>query len=461
MAALLDETDDEQRSAYAGEVAARIERLPLSAWQVRTRIIVGTATFFDAFDALSIAYILPVIVPLWKLTPQEAGILISAGFFGQLFGALFFGWFAERFGRLPALLWSIGIFGALSFACALAWNYPSLLVLRTLQGFGLGGEVPVAATYIGELAKAKGRGRFVLMFELVFPCGILAASVLGYWLVPRLGWQSLFFAGAIPSVLVLFLQRLLPESPRWLAARGRYAEAEIALRQVERGTEKALRAKLPLPDLNVKVLPRRSSWRDLFGPHYLRRTLVVWVMWFATYFVNYGLATWMPTLYRTVFHLPLNVALGYQLLTNVATLFASATCAFLIDFTGRRSWFVAAFAGSALALLFLWYIGPTTPLRVLLLGTISNMFTGTMSLAVYLYTPELYPTRTRALAVGAATAWLRLASIIGPNIVGVLVADGGLKTVFGAFGLVAASASLIVGLFAVETKARVLEEISP
>src|SRR6185369_4574954 len=133
------------------------------------------------------------------------------------------------------------------------------------------------------------RGRFVLVFELVFPCGILAASVLGLWLVPTLGWQSMFFVGAIPSVLVLFLQQLLPESPRWLAARGRYAEAEAALRVVEAGTEKALGRKLPPPQAALIMRAKAPSWSDLFGPLYLRRTLVVWVMWFATYFINYGL----------------------------------------------------------------------------------------------------------------------------------------------------------------------------
>jgi MFS transporter, putative metabolite:H+ symporter len=461
VAAVLDNRPDETRGHYAGEVAARIERLPLSAWQVRTRIIIGTATFFDAFDALAIAYILPVIVPLWKLSPQDVGTLISAGFFGQLVGALFFGWVAERYGRMPALLGSIAVFGILSLACAFSWSYGSLLILRTLQGFGLGGEVPVAATYIGELANARRRGRFVLLFELVFPSGILAASLLGLWLVPNFGWQSMFIVGALPSLMVLYLQRLLPESPRWLAARGRYAEAEIALRAVEAGTERALGRKLPPPVLALSAPPKRSSWADMFGPLYLRRTLVVWVMWFATYFVNYGLATWMPTLYRTIFHLPLGVALRYQLITNVVTLCSSFACAMLIDFTGRRAWFAAAFSGSAAALLALWYIGPTTAERVLLLGTLSNMCVGTMSLAVYLYTPELYPTRSRALAVGTATAWLRLASIIGPTVVGMMVADSGLKSVFLVFALVALAAAIIVGLFAVETKGRVLEEISP
>ena len=146
MAAVLEESLVDSRASFAGEVAARLERLPLSSWQVRARIIIGTATFFDAFDALAIAYILPVLAPLWHLSPQQVGFLISAGFFGQLFGALFFGWVAERYGRMRALLGAIATFGLLSFACAFSWDYTSLLILRTLQGFGLGGEVPVAAT---------------------------------------------------------------------------------------------------------------------------------------------------------------------------------------------------------------------------------------------------------------------------------------------------------------------------
>jgi MFS transporter, putative metabolite:H+ symporter len=447
--------------SYAGEVAARIERLPVTSYQIRARVIIGTATFFDAFDALAIAYILPVIAPLWNLRAQEVGILISAGFLGQLIGALVFGWVAERHGRMRSLVFSIATFAVLSFACAFAWDYWSLLVLRFLQGFGLGGEVPVAATYIGELAKARARGRFVLLFELVFPSGIVAASLLGLWLVPSFGWQSMFIVGAIPSVLVLFLQRLLPESPRWLAARGRDADAEAALRVIEDETQRAFRAPLPPPDIRVAAVPKPPSWSDVFGPVYLRRTLVVWVMWFATYFVNYGLATWLPTLYRAVYHLPLSTALAWQLYTNLITICASFACAMLIDLTGRRLWFVFAFLGSAAALLTLWYIGPYTPERVWWCGTLSGMCVATMSLAVYLYTPELYPTRSRAIAVGTATAWLRLASIIGPNVVAAMVQGPGLNSLFLVFGLVALSAAVIVGLFAIETKGRVLEEISP
>ena len=124
--------------ASVDNVVARLERLPTSWWHVKTRIIVGVATFFDAFDALAIATVLPVIVPLWKLSPPQIGFLISAGFLGQLLGALLFGWVAERYGRMAAMVWSIALFAVMSLVCAFAWDYNSLLVFRAIQGIGSG-----------------------------------------------------------------------------------------------------------------------------------------------------------------------------------------------------------------------------------------------------------------------------------------------------------------------------------
>src|SRR5262245_25017284 len=114
-------------------IVSRLERLPTSWGQVKARLIVGVATFFDAFDARAIASVLPVIVPLGRLTPPQIGLMISAGFLGQLLGALLFGWIAERYGRMTAMIWSIALFAVMSLACALAWDYNSLLVLRTIQ----------------------------------------------------------------------------------------------------------------------------------------------------------------------------------------------------------------------------------------------------------------------------------------------------------------------------------------
>jgi len=450
------------------DIVARLERLPTSWWQVKARIIVGVATFFDAFDALAIASVLPVIVPLWKLTPPQIGLMISAGFAGQLIGALLFGFIAERYGRMLAMIGSIALFAVMSLVCALAWDYNSLLIFRVIQGIGLGGEVPVAAVFISELAKAHGRGRFVLLYELVFPIGLSAAALVGLWVVPRFGWQWMFVIGALPAFLALALRSLLPESPRWLAVHGRNAEAEAAMALIERETQKAIGKALPAPQPVVATQIKPASWSDLFGPLYLRRTLVVWVIWFAAYFVNYGLSAWLPTIYLRVFQLPLDVSLRYGLITQVVGLIGTAICAFTIDHVGRRPWFAVSFVAAALALFALKLYPTPSAEQVLTCVTISYFFLSTINIGVYLYTPELYPTRVRALGVGTATAWLRFASMIGPTIVGMIIGAQltpaqapDVPTVFLAFGAVAAVAAVITGLFAVETKGRVLEEASP
>jgi MFS transporter, putative metabolite:H+ symporter len=441
-------------------VVARIERLPISPWHVKARIVIGVATFFDAFDALAIAFVLPVLVPLWKLTPPEIGLMISTGYLGQLFGALLFGWLAQRFGYVKTLVWSTLLFSIMSLGCAFAWDYRSLLAFRTLQGIGLGGEVPIAAVYISEIARAKGRGRFVLLYELIFPIGLVAAALAGRWIVPNLGWHYMFLIGAVPAILALFMQRMLPESPRWLAMRGRNDDAEAAISYIERQTEKATGKALPPVERVVTTHERPASWSDLFGPVYLRRTLVVWMIWFAAYLITYGLTVWLPTIYRTVFHLPLEQSLQYGLITQVAGLFGTLVCALSIDYFGRRPWFALAFAGAAVALCALWFIGADAPQRVLVFVSIAFFFSSVLSIGVYLYTPELYPTRARAMGVGTATAWLRLASMIGPTVVGLMI-GGGLENVFLAFGLIAAIAAVVTFVFAVETKGRVLEEVSP
>jgi len=442
------------------DVVARIERMPISAWHLKARFIVGVATFFDGFDALAIAYVLPVIAPQWHLGPGQIGLLLSASFFGQLLAALFFGWLAERFGRMPAIISSTLIYSVMSLACAFAWDFNSLLVMRTIQGIGIGGEVPVAITYIAELSRAERRGRFLLLYELVFPIGLVAAVLVGALVVPQIGWQWLFAIGAFPALIVVFMQRMLPESPRWLATKGRYAEADAVVSMIEQAVE---RSSGPLPAARpvIKARERDASLADLIGPEYLRRTLTVWVIWSMCFFCNFGLVVWLPSIYRTVFHLSVSEALMYTLVTQTVGLVGCLICALSIDQFPRRIWFGGAFVGAAVFFLSLGQANPTSPVVVLVMSSAAFFFISLISIGLYLYTPEIYPTRARAIGMTTSACWGRIASFIGPNAVGAAMAAWGLNSVFLVFGVAATVGAVVAAVWMSETRHKVLELISP
>ncbi|WER50780.1 MFS transporter [Cupriavidus sp. WKF15] len=442
------------------DVVARIERMPISRWHLKARFIIGIATLFDAFDNLAIAYVLPVLAPQWQLSTGQIGLLLSASFFGQLVAALFFGWWAERIGRKRALTGSILIYSLLSLACAFAWDFKSLLLLRTLQGFGIGGEVPVAMTYISELSRTHGRGRFVLLYELVFPVGLLAAVLVGAWIVPDIGWRWLFVIGALPALLVFMLRRL-PESPRWLASKGRFAEADAALNTIEKAIEKATGKSLPAAQPIPLAIERSASLADLFGPQYLRRTLTSWVIWSTCYFCTYGLLVWLPSIYRNVFHLGVSDALIYSVATQAVGLVGCLVCALSIDMTMRRTAFGVAFFGAAVSFLWIWFVNPTSATTLMIVGSIANFFVAYIAIGVYLYTTEIYPTRSRAIGLSASAFWARVAGFVGPNVIGGTIITWGLGSVFLGLAMAAAFAAVVSWLFVSETRFRMLEEVSP
>ena len=253
------------------EISSRIERLPFSTWQVKVLVIISVFTFFDAFDAMAIAFALPALIGTWSLKPQYVGFLISAGFLGQLLGAITFGRLAERIGRLHTMIITVLVFSILSLCCAASWSYASLLVLRLIQGFGLGGEAPVAATYLNEIVGARIRGKYgMFLIILSFGIGLLLASFGGYWIVPHFGWRWLFVVGGVPAAIVAYLAYALPESPRWLAGVGRATEAEGAMAAIERKVRTATNADLPAPVApTVAPAATHTSFVQLFEGIYL------------------------------------------------------------------------------------------------------------------------------------------------------------------------------------------------
>jgi putative MFS transporter len=441
-----------------------MESVPRTRWHVKARVVMGSATFFDAFSALSLAFALPVLTSLWHITPRQAGGLIAVGYIGQLAGAFLFTWLAEKFGRVPSATIAVAIMAVMSLGCALAGNFPSLLVCRLVQGIGIGGEMPVAATYISELSQARGRGRFFLLYEIIFPVGLMATGQVGAWIVPTFGWQSIFIVGAIPSFVIAVLLARLPESPRWLIAKGRMAEAEALVSQIEASAGTSIVGQshaLPALAGHGAAPPGQPTrWRETLSGTYRGRTLVVWTLWTCAYFVANGLNNWMPSLYSSVYHLTLRQSLRAASLTNVAQVILVLLAAFCIDRIGRKSWTAVSFLAGAVLLAALGLTGARTATSVIILGTLSYGVIGSANAVLYLYTPEVYPTRMRAIGTGLATSWLRVASAAGPALVGVMVEAGGIAAVFLVFGV-----TCILGAAAatrmVETRNQQLEQIAP
>jgi MFS transporter, putative metabolite:H+ symporter len=446
---------------------ARLERLPFGRVHLRVAGLLGVGTFFDAFDSLVIATVLTVVISTFHVGFGSAGLLISAAYVGQFVGALTLGVVAERRGRRMAFILSLATFGVLSLVAALAWNFESLLVLWLLQGIGLGAEVPIAGALFNEFVRGRSRGRAVMIYESIFSWGILLAPLIGLLFFSlfgqELGWRLLFVFGALPVAVSVVAYFKLPESPRWLAERGRGAEAARLLDEMEadataRGTV------LEQPQVTVAATVKPTRFGELFSPYYRRRTALSWVTWFCGYFILYGFSTWLPTLYVRLGGLPTGSALWLTVLVSAFYLVEIYVFALTVDRVGRKPWFVAGFAlavvGAAFGAVAI-LLGATAWPVLFVAGLLMGLGITPVTAGLYLYTPELYPTRMRAWATATGSSLNRVASAIGPILVGALLGAGlGLPSVFAAFGVVALVGMLVMAWLGIETKQRVLEELA-
>jgi MFS transporter, putative metabolite:H+ symporter len=454
-------------SRERSEIIARLERLPFTRFHFHAASILAAGTFFDAFDAVSIASVLTVIFTSLHIGFFNAGVLISAAYVGQFFGAWLFGFLSEAYGRKPAFVGAMLLFGLLSIATAFAWDFRSLAILRAIQGLGLGGEIPVAAALFNELLRTANRGRVSVTYQVMFQWGAMltpATALLCFSLFGQdAGWRVMFLIGGLPAVVALYAWAALPESPRWLVDKSRYREADAILRRIE-----ALPRHEPLPPPILKPQPEPAPTRlaELFEGIYARRTVVLWMLWFCAFFVTYGNAAWAPTLYVRIGGLTPNAALSLSIVTyaiNVTTMYVQAL---LVDRVGRKPLLVAGFAISALAALAgaLAIYGYSYTGWPILFGVTTAMGVGTamQTILAFSYTAELYPTRMRGLGVATASSMSRLASVLAPSLVGaILAAQMGIDSVFAMFGVIALIGVAAVATMGIETKNRSLEELSP
>jgi putative MFS transporter len=352
--------------------------------------------------------------------------------------------------------------GLASIAVATSANIEMFARFRFLQGIGIGGVVPIAATYINEIARSDSRGKLVLLYELIFPAGLSAASLTAVWVVPNLGWQAMFLIGGLPVFLALILVRKVPESPRWLASQGRLEEADEVLSRIEEEIAAATREPLPEPEPvpDVAAEESRGRLREIFQGRYLRRTAILSTMWFVAYYVNHGISTWLPSLYTKQFGLDLTTALVYSLISNATGLVGTLIAALVVDRVGRRPLLLTALIGTAAALAGLAVAGATSSGQVALFASCTTFFIFVINASLYLYSPELYPTRNRAKGAAFGGVWNRLGVILGPVAVGAIIASGAdLRMVFVQLAVVA-GVGAVVACFAVETKGKTLEELN-
>lgn len=462
MSTVPDETN------VADNTVARLERLPFGRTHLRVGALLGIGTFFDAFDSLIIAVVLTVVLTQFEVDFANAGLLISAAYVGQFIGAIGLGVVAERYGRRMGFIIALGAFGLLSLAVAAAWNFESLLILRLLQGIGLGAEVPIAGALFNEFVRGRSRGRAVMLYESIFSWGILLAPLIGLLFFTLFGeesgWRLLFLFGGIPVIVAVIAYFKLPESPRWLADKGRFAEAAALLDKMEREAQ-ASGVTLDEPEVKARADVKPTRFGELFSPVYRRRTALCAVTWFCGYFILYGFSTWLPTLYVRLGGLPIENALGLTVIASAIYLVEIYVFAFTVDRVGRKPWFVGGFTvsmiGASFGLVAILLDATAWPI-LLVASLLMGLGVSPIAAGLYLYTPELYPTRMRAWATAAGSSLNRVASAIGPIVVGLLLGAGlGLGSVFLVFAVVAAVGMVVMAWLGIETKQRVLEELAP
>ncbi|MFV2105464.1 MFS transporter [Micromonospora sp. LOL_015] len=362
----------------------------------------------------------------------------------------------------------MAIFCLATLAAAFAPSWESFFVARLIAGVGTGAESVIIPAFLSEFIPGRLRGRFIGALAGFFSFGYVAAAILARFIVPMgpEGWRVLHVVAAIPIILLLWWRRSVPESPRFLIAKGKMAEARAVVEEIER---KARYRSAPPADLLLSaepvaaadqpaktVLPRPGI-AGLWQGGLAGRTAVLWVLWIVITFSFYGFFTFMPTLlYQD--GLTITKSFTYSIAIYMAQIPGYYSAALLTDLVDRK-WTIAAYLGGGAVAAYL-LSGSEASAQVMIFGGMLSFFMNGVYAAIYAYTPELYPTAIRARGMGTASAIGRLGGISAPILIGttypVLGFDGVFLITMGAL----AAGVLVVLIFGASTRGRVLEDIS-
>ena len=419
-----------------------LDRAGAGAYQRRLMGIFGLVWAADAMQVLAVGFTAASIAASFGLTVPEALQTGTLFFLGMLFGAAGFGRLADRIGRRRVLIVTVAcdaIFGTLS---VFAPDFTILLVLRFLTGVAVGGTLPVDYAMMAEFLPARNRGRWLVMLEGFWAVGTLIVA-LAAWAVSLSGvtdgWRYIFAVTAIPAILGVGLRFLVPESPLYLLRQGKTAEAKAILDRILVANGKTGLG----PKVSVSVPPPVAQ-AGIFSADLRRRSVMILAIWFLVSVSYYGVFTWMPPkLAGEGFGFVRGY--GFLVFLALAQIPGYALAAYGVEKWGRRPTLIGFCLLSALGCL-LFVLAGTAMLIGASLLIMSFALLGTWG-ALYAYTPELYPTASRATGMGAAGAMARFGGLLAPSLMGLVVAQGfGLAIgIFAGLLVVAAIAAFLIG----------------
>lgn len=440
-------------------ILERLEGLPVGSFQYKLLLVTGLGWLFDSMDTGLISFVLPVLAKEWSLTPAQVGWIGSIGLIGMALGAVLAGTVADKIGRKKVFTITVLLYSLSTGMCALSWSYESLLFFRFLVGFGLGGELPVAATLMSEYSPAHLRGRFIVLLESFWGLGWLVAACVAYLLIPRFGWQIAFVIGTLPALYVFLIRLHMPESVRFLISHNRVDEAKEIILSLEKKLHVAsapFAAELSEAEKNTGKVAK-PKFSTLWSAPFRTRTAMLWLAWFGIVFSYYGIFMWLPSIvYSQGFAVV--KTFEYVLIMTLAQLPGYYAAAWLVDVIGRKYTLSLFLLCSGICAFF--FGGAADSTSLLLWGAAMSFFNLGAWGVIYTYTPEQYPTTIRALGSGWAAGFGRIGGMIAPMLVGVMLSSAfGMNTIFLMFASVFVIISAIVVGLGKESKQKTLEEL--
>lgn len=444
-------------STIAVNAGARLDRLPISRFHWRILGLISAGAFLDAFDVYLAGGVIAALKAEGFSTLGQAAVFMSMTFLGMMIGAGMAGYVGDRFGRRASYQFNLALFGVASIAAIFAPSMPFLIACRFIMGIGLGAELVVAAGTLGEFIPPAYRGRWVSIMGMVVNSGLLVATSVGYIVIPNLGWRYMFAIGGVLALIVWVMRKKMPESPRWLESVGRFEEAEATLKAIEAevSAQKGPLAAVPA----IRAVPQvHAPLSALFGPK-LRPRLIAAVL--AVVAVNvsvYGFVAWLPT-FLVSHGTGMVTSLWYTTLMSFGSVFGAVIAILIADRISRRKSLIF----TAIAIMAFAFVYPNAegavmvPLSGFLL--VSSIYT-LVTLALFAYVPELFPTAYRLRGTGFAGMCGRAASMLTPYATVTLFERFGLEGVLGMVGVVLACMILAVGFLRIETTGQSLDDVS-